>query len=239
MSNIFNKILFAAALLGLSSTGAQAIYCSNCATVSNQMRQYIEQVNTQINTAKQLQTQLQQYQDMVKQGMKLSDPQFDGLGQTLDRLRNVYSNSQSLSHNMGNINNQFNELYPGYDKYLNDNGLNNDQYRKWSAAGLDNSRTAIQAAGVNTSTFDDEDQLMKKLVDRSANAEGRMQAIQAGNEISAEQVKQLQLLRELMANNVTLQANYTANQIERQAADDAEAQRFLSVQPRKDAHKGF
>ncbi|EJF82648.1 P-type conjugative transfer protein TrbJ [Bartonella rattimassiliensis] len=213
------------------STNAFAIFCTNCATVWNQMNGYVEAVNTQLNTAKQLQTQLQQYKDMIKQGLSFSSPQFDGLQSTLQKLKQVYQDSQSISYNMGNLNSRFEQMFPGYENYLENSGKISPtkDYRKWSERGLSNSRIAIEAAGINTSSFDDEDKLMQKLVNRSASAEGRMQAIQAGNEIAAQQVKQLQLLRELVANNTTLQANYTANEIERRAKYEADAEKFFET----------
>ncbi|WP_345119148.1 P-type conjugative transfer protein TrbJ [Bartonella pachyuromydis] len=215
------------------STNAFAFFCANCATVWNQMNQYIEAVNTQINTAKQLQTQLQQYKDMIKQGLSFSSPQFDGLQNTLQKLKQVYQDSQSISYNMDNLNSRFEQMFPGYESYLENSGKISSYktYRKWAERGLSNSRVAIEAAGINTSSFDNEDKLMQKLVDRSASAEGRMQAIQAGNEIAAQQVKQLQLLRDLVANNTTLQANYTANEVERNAKNEADLEKFFSERP--------
>ncbi|WP_425338860.1 P-type conjugative transfer protein TrbJ [Bartonella melophagi] len=207
--------------------------CVNCATVWNQMNQYLEAVNTQINTAKQLESQLKQYQDMIKQGLSYSSPQFDGLQSTLQQLKKVYQDSQSISYSMSDLNSRFEKMYPGYESYLKNAGKTNpaQDYKKWADSGLSNSRIAIEAAGINTGMFDNEDKMMQRLIDRSASAEGRMQAIQAGNEIAAQQVKQLQLLRELVANNTTLQANYTANEIERRAKDEADLEKFFSEQP--------
>nr|CDP79673.1 conjugal transfer protein TrbJ [Bartonella schoenbuchensis] len=207
--------------------------CANCATVWNQMNQYVEAVNTQLNTARQLESQLKQYQDMVKQGLSYSSPQFDGLQNTLQQLKKVYQDSQSISYSMSDLNSRFEKMYPGYESYLENSGKVNpvQDYKKWADRGLSNSRIAIEAAGINTSMFDDEEKMMQKLVDRSASAEGRMQAIQAGNEIAAQQVKQLQLLRELVANNTTLQANYTADEVERKAKYEAENEKFFSEKP--------
>jgi P-type conjugative transfer protein TrbJ len=47
---------------------AFAIYCSNCSTFYQQMFEYAEAVNTALNTAEQLSTQVQQYHNMVTQG---------------------------------------------------------------------------------------------------------------------------------------------------------------------------
>nr|WP_245256460.1 P-type conjugative transfer protein TrbJ [Bartonella washoeensis] len=144
-------------------------------------------------------------------------------------MKQVYQDGKSISHSMENLNSRFEQMFPCYENYLQKagKGTAKEDYRKWAETGLSNSRVAIEAAGINTSSFDDEDKLMQKLVNRSASAEGRMQAIQAGNEIAAQQVKQLQLLRDLVANNTTLQANYTANEVERRAKNEADIQKFF------------
>ncbi|EFH32335.1 predicted protein, partial [Brucella abortus bv. 5 str. B3196] len=54
--------------LYMAPAPAYAIYCSNCSTFYQQMYEYAEAVNTQLNTAQQLQTQIQQYDNMIKQG---------------------------------------------------------------------------------------------------------------------------------------------------------------------------
>ena len=91
-----------------------------------------------------------------------------------------------------------------------------------------NARTAMQAAGVNTRTFEDENAMLDQLVSRSQSAVGRQQAIQAGNEIAAQNVQQLQKLRDLVATQITLQGNYMAQQNERQSVSDASEQQFRS-----------
>lgn len=189
---------------------------------------------TSLNTAQQLQTQIQQYNDMVKQGLSLPDSMFNSLTSDLSRLQSVYSDSRSLAHSASNLDQQFRDQFKGYDNYLNSigQGSNNmpDRYQKWSEAGLDNARTAMAAVGMNTSTFASEDALLQTLVQRSQSSAGRMQAIQAGNEIAAQQVQQLHKLREMIAANVTLQSNYVAQQTERQAVDDAFIENFHSGQ---------
>lgn len=209
---------------------ANAIFCSNCSTVWNQMLEYAQAVNTQLNTARQLQTQIQQYNDMVKQGLSLPNSMFNSFRSDLQKLNSIYQDSRALAHSMSNLDAQFRGQFKGYDDYLKSigQGTNNmpGRYEKWSAEGFDNARTAMEAVGMNTSSFASEDALLQTLVQRSSSAQGRLQAIQAGNEIAAQQVQQLQKLREMMAANVTLQSNYIAQQTERSAVDDAFRQQF-------------
>jgi len=220
--------------LGLlaTPTPAYAIYCANCSTFYQQMFQYAKDVETALNTAQQLQTQIQQYNNMVQQGMRLPDRMFNSVTGSLQQVANVYNNARSLDRNISNLDSKFRQQFPGYDSYLQSTGSASSvmpgRYETWSAEGLDNARTAMQAAGMNVSTFADEDSMLSNLVSRSQSAVGRQQAIQAGNEISAQNVQQLQKLRDLLATQITMQGNYMAQETERQSIDDAFRHQFRS-----------
>ncbi|MDE1475877.1 P-type conjugative transfer protein TrbJ [Xenorhabdus bovienii] len=234
MSNICLKSLCRAALMAgvLGSSlysaappPAYAFFCANCATFTQQMHQYAEEVNTQLNTAKQLQTQIQQYGDMVKQGMALPSRMFDSVTSDLRSVITTYTNAKSLGRDISDLESRFKQQFPGYESYLQETGqasqMKPERYKKWALEGLDNARTAMQAAKINTSTFAAEDAQLDKIVTRSQQASGRLQAIQAGNEIAASNVQQLQKLRDLMTTQIYMQGNYMAQMQERAAVDDA------------------
>jgi P-type conjugative transfer protein TrbJ len=126
---------------------------------------------------------------------------------------------------------KFNMAFPGFDSYLNQAANSaeapaQDRYQKWSQQGRDNVKTAMEAANLNTSTFEPEDAQLARMVARSQSAVGRMQAIQAGNEIASQNVQQLQKLRDLMATQINMQGNYMAQQGDRQAVSEAAEQQF-------------
>lgn len=181
----------------------------------------------------QVQTQLQQYQNMVQQGLSLPDAVWASVNSDIQRLAAIYEGSRTLAHSVSNLDERFRQQFSGYDSFVDqiaDRGSRlPEKYRAWSEQGYDNARTALRAAGLQTSMFQQEDAVLNQLVERSASAEGRMQAIQAGNEIAAQQVQQMQKLREMIASQMTLQANWIAQQTERSAQDDAFNETFRSV----------
>jgi P-type conjugative transfer protein TrbJ len=242
MKNIFrNKLrngVFSAALAALICgvgfavvpTPAYAIYCSNCSTFYQQMMDYVEAVNTALNTAEQLSTQVQQYNDMVTQGTGLPSSMHNSVVADMQRVVSVYNRSQALGRNIDNLDSQFNTKFPGYQSYLQDfvsssgtasGSTMPDRYKTWSENGRANIKSAMEAANVNTGTFEDEDAHLSQLVARSQSAVGRQQAIQAGNEIAASNVQQLQKLRDLLATQMQMQGNYMAQEQERTDLDDA------------------
>ncbi|EEQ2490315.1 P-type conjugative transfer protein TrbJ [Escherichia coli] len=224
-----------AAILGTTTavlypTPAAAIFCSNCSTNVQQAMQYAKDIETALNTAQQLQTQIDQYNALLKQGMQLPDSVFDSVKGSLQQVANLYDSTKTIGRNVSNLDEQFREQFKGYSDWLNTTGQASEvmpeRYKQWEQQGADNARNAMKAVGVNVGTFESEDRTLTRLVSRSSGAVGQMQAIQAGNEINAQNVQQLQKLRDLVATQITMQSNYLAQDNERKAADDAFNERF-------------
>lgn len=241
------RLLITVITLLFTGQNAFAIYCTNCSTFYQQMFEYAEAVNTALNTAEQLSTQVQQYNNMLKQGTPLPNSMFGRITQDMQRVASIYNRTQSLGRNVANLDSQFNTQFPGYEAYLQKivqssgkgSDVMPDRYEKWSAQGFDNAKTAMQAAGMNTSTFETEDAHLERLVNRSQSSAGRMQAIQAGNEIAASNVQQLQKLRDLVATQITLQGNYIAQETERQSVSDAATEQFNKRPNIRGGAKGY
>ena len=143
----------------------------------------------------------------------------------MQNIANVYHGTQTLGRNISNLDENFKRQFPGYQSYLQSSGKASEmmpnRYERWNKQGQDNARTAMQSTGMNISTFSAEDAHLNALVSRSQNSAGRLQAIQAGNEIAASNVQQLQKLRDLLATQIQLQSNYMAKEEERMALDNA------------------
>jgi len=230
--------------LYISPSPAYAIYCSNCSTFYQQMFEYAEQVNTALNTAEQLQIQIQQYQNMLTQGSSLPNSMFDSIAADLKSVVNIYQRSQALGRQIQNMDAQFNTAYPGFEDYLAQEATSGevqtrDRYERWSEQGRDNVRSALGAVNINTSTFESEGAQLERMMARSQNAAGRMQAIQAGNEIASQNVQQLQKLRDLVATQINMQGNYMAQEGDRKVASEAAEQQFEARQSTRGGVKEY
>lgn len=252
LGNLIRQMANSAKILGavfvgmvcISPARAYAIYCSNCSTFYQQMFEYVEQVNTALNTAEQLQTQIQQYQNMVSQGTSLPNSMFGSIAADLKNVANIYNRSQALGRQIQDMDSKFNTAFPGFESYLNQaansaEAPNRDRYEKWSVQGRDNVKTAMKAADLNTGAFESEDAQLARMVSRSQSAVGRMQAIQAGNEIASQNVQQLQKLRDLLATQINMQGNYMAQQVDRKAAGEATEQQFEARENKRGGVKGY
>lgn len=235
---------FIAMAVYIAPAPAYAIYCSNCSTFYQQIFEYAEAVNTALNTAEQLQTQMQQYQSMITQGMGLPDSMFGSIAADLKNVMNVYDRSQALGRQIQNMDSQFNTAFPGFNSYLNQaansaESPTQDRYQTWSEQGRDNVKAALEAANLNTSTFESEGEQLDRMMTRSQSAVGRMQALQAGNEIASQNVQQLQKLRDLVATQINMQGNYLAQQGDRTAASEATEQQFEARKNTRGGVKGY
>lgn len=254
MRNMFVKArvlpLAAALTFGVGSyvvapSPAQAltVYCTNCSTVFSQALQLARDIETAINTWEQLQTQIQQYENMLKQGLSLPSSMFNRMTSDLQRLQSLYQQSKSLAGSLSNFDERFREQFGDYSRYLSQNGQNpgymTANYKRWSEQGFDAMRVAMQASGQNVSAIASEDAMLAQLVARSQNAAGRMQAIQVGNEIAAQQVQQLQKLRQMLDAQIQSQSMWYAQQIERQTIDDAFREQYRSAPVQNSAAKEF
>lgn len=233
MPNMFSKsraLLLAGSLavgsLGMSApASALTIYCTNCASTFQQATQLAKEIETAINTASQLKTQIDQYSEMLKQGKSLPSNLVPKLSGDLKKLQSVYEQGKTLAGDLSDFDSNFRRQFKGFGSYLAQKGRAStymqSNYERWNEQGFETMRVAMRSAGMNVSSLADEDQLLSQMVERSQSASGRMQAIQAGNEIAAMQVQQMMKLRQLLNTQVQSQSMWYAQAIERQTVDDA------------------
>ena len=141
---------------------------------------------------------------------------------TLEQLSQVVQQGQILSYTALNVDAQYANMYPGYAVYRNQDvssAVLRQKYVDWSQHNMDNIKAALKASGIQEQTILNEQKRLNTIVDLSKSAEGRLQAVQAGNLIAAEQVSSLQRLRQLVMTNNQLMANYQAKEQDKEDLD--------------------
>lgn len=243
---IASAVIAACASLLVSAPAAHAqwaVDCVNCSTFWSQTLQYAQQVETAANTAQQLETQIQQYRNMLLQGASLPQSEFRQLVSNIQQIQSLYNQSAALAGNMSNFDSRFQSQFPGYRTYLQETGTNPDYaqnfYQDWTLRGLDSNRTAMAVAGDNVNEIPSEDRALSKLVNQSQSAKGRLQAIQAGNQIAAQQVQQMQKLREMVNAQIQNESLYYAQNIQRRAVDAASTANYQSGSVANDPAQSF
>lgn len=223
----------------LATTAGQIMHDIIEQTITNVLHQKIADKTDGI-LDDQLSRLMDQYQDMLVQGRKYNNQKFDGLDTFLKDVINAYNDTRAIGKALGRLDDTFREMYPDYGIYLeNSHDMMPGRYKKWADSGFDNARTALLSAGMNVSSFQSEEQMLSQILNRSTNAAGRMQAIQAGNEIAAQNIQQLQKLRDMMQTQITMQSNHIARETQKEAVDDAFNEKFFSVRPNNSADQEF
>lgn len=192
---------------------------------------------------RQIQVELNQYQMMIQNTLALGDPVFKPLGDTLRSLYSVYSQGQSLMYRAQNLDSMFGYMYPSYQSYLWSMGQGTstfgNKYQAWSERNYESVRTALKSSGMQVNAMESEEAMMQRLILRSSTADGQVKAIQAGNEIAAEQVRQLQNMRLLIDAQIKMHADFMSNQYERETIDNATRAQWRSAKPVNSPGRGF
>ena len=150
--------------------------------------------------------------------------QWTNLSGTLSNLGNSIGSNNGLSYDAGNINSQFSSLFPGY--------INQGDYFQNYQNNVDATQNTLngvmQSLNQNNNDFNNAQSRLGFLEAQAQNAQGQTQAIQASAQIQAEQVAQIELLRQTLMTQTNAQTVYEASQTQQAAAKENIEQNFVN-----------
>lgn len=187
----------------------------------------VENQLTQISQlAEQIQNQLKMYENMLQNTAQLPDHIWGQVEQDLDQLRDVVSKGQGIAFSMGSADDMLQQRFQSYAE-LKENLRNKESfssaYQSWSDTNRDTIAGTLSAASLTADQFDTEESTMKELRGMSESADGQMKALQVGHQIAAQQVDQMQKLRGLVSQQMTMMGTWL--QTEQTDKDLAQARR--------------
>ncbi|WP_168879698.1 P-type conjugative transfer protein TrbJ [Rhizobium sp. P28RR-XV] len=203
-----------------------------------------EQVNNQITQisqlAEQIQNQLNIYQNMLQNTAQLPDHVWGQVENDLKTLQNVVSQGQGIAFSMGNVDDVLKQRFQSFadmKSKLPDDASFSSTYQTWSTANRDTIAGTLKAANLTADQFSSEESTMSSLRSLSESADGQMKALQVGHQIAAQQVAQMQKLRGLISQQMTMMATwYQSEQTQRDLAQ-ARREKFFNA-PQIDIHGG-
>ncbi|WP_409528153.1 P-type conjugative transfer protein TrbJ [Rhizobium sp.] len=185
--------------------------------------------------AEQIQNQLKIYENMLQNTAQLPDHTWGQVESDLNRLRSIVDQGQSISFSMGNADDVLQQRFKSYAD-LKTNLPNSESfsntYQSWSDTNRDTIGSTLKAASLTADQFDTEEGTMSSLRSMSESANGQMKALQVGHQIAAQQVSQMQKLRGLVSQQMTMMGTWL--QTEQTDKDLAQARReefFKSTAP--------
>ncbi|GLR23782.1 MULTISPECIES: P-type conjugative transfer protein TrbJ [Alphaproteobacteria] len=182
---------------------------------------------TQISQlAEQIQNQLNIYENMLQNTAQLPGHIWGQVESDLNQLRSIVDQGQSISFSMGSADDVLKQRFQSYADLQTAaaNGTDlSSNYARWSDTNRDTIASTLKAASLTADQFDSEEDTMGSLRNMSESADGQMKALQVGHEIAAQQVAQMQKLRGLVSQQMTMMGTWL--QSEQTDKDLAQARR--------------
>ncbi|KQT04596.1 conjugal transfer protein TrbJ [Rhizobium sp. Leaf391] len=215
-----------------SATGAATEWTqlANNAQLIDLMKSSGLQVDNQLTQisqlAEQIQNQLKIYENMLQNTAQLPNHIWGQVESDLDQLRSIVDQGQSIAFSMGNADDVLKQRFKSYAD-LQSNLPNAESfsttYQSWSDTNRDTIGSTLKAASLTADQFDSEESTMSSLRNMSESADGQVKALQVGHEIAAQQVAQMQKLRGLVSQQMTMMGTWL--QTEQTDKDLAQARR--------------
>jgi type IV secretion system protein TrbJ len=231
-------VAFALALcpaIGRAQIGGGVFVCTNCATEPTQIS---IKLMHDLEYAKQLlqyAIQVQHLADALKNTAHGGAASLTNIAGDLNELANVVQGGRALAYSLGDQDVLFRQTFPGYQPWTpgpGPVGTYANKYAVWAETSLATTQGILRGAGIQGKLLATEQGVLGILRALSAaNILNRNDAINMSGQLAAEQVGQLQKLRELQLEDMTSKAAFQGYVIQRQAASEAATQWFFTGGP--------
>lgn len=198
-----------------------------------------EQVNNQIKQitqlAEQIQNQLNIYKNLLQNTAQLPAHIWGQVANDLNKLQSVVAQGQGIAFSMGNIDEVLKQRFKSFADFktnLPTAETFSQTYQSWSTTNRDTIASTLKAANLTADQFSTEESTMSQLRNLSQTADGQMKALQVGHQIANQQVAQIQKLRGLVSQQMTMMATwYQSQQSEKDLAQARREEFFKSTTP--------
>ncbi|MGO9443745.1 MAG: P-type conjugative transfer protein TrbJ [Thiobacillaceae bacterium] len=186
------------------------------ATLPEQIVQEGTLINQLTQTITQTSQQLQMLMNQIKNLQSLPTQLWPNIGSQLSQLINIAGQAQGLTYASMNTASQVQMQYgntstllPNYTQKL----------QQWTTNLNSQVATILQQYGLEANNFGSEQSALQAVQTASQSAVGRMQVLQAGNQISGMMVNELQLLRGDILSGNQVMMNALANKANQEQQD--------------------
>ena len=195
------SILALAALAVISTAPAHATGMIAGATFPEQITQELTLVEQYATQAQQLQAQFQMVYNQAMNLKNLPTQVWPNISGELQSLVNLVGQAQGLTYAAQNTAAGVQQQY----------GVNGQDYQtnlsQWNGNLTSQIQQALNSYGLQAQDFQPQQQALQQIQTASQSATGRMQVLQAGNQISGMMVNQLQGLRQTIMTNSQVELN--------------------------------
>ena len=211
MNPIVWKTLLLVSLMASSSVivaGGGGLSSFAGATLPEQLVQEATAVNQLTEAMTQSAQQIQMVMNQVKNLQSLPLQMWPNISSLISNIVNIAGSAQGLTYASMNTAAQVSAQYGNTSAPLQNYRQNLQQ---WTANLNNQTATILQQYGMEANNFSTEQSALQAVQDASQSAMGRMQVLQAGNQISGMMVNQLQHLRGDILSGNQVMMNAVAN----------------------------
>jgi type IV secretion system protein TrbJ len=212
--------------------GGGVVVCANCATEPTEISIKIMHDLAYAKQLLQYAIQVQQLADAIKNTAHGGPAALNNVTADLNQLANVVQGGRALAYSLGAQDVVFRQTYPGYQPVFGPPpaaGTFQSQYAIWAETSLATTQGILRGAGLQGKLLATEQGVLSILRRLTAsNILDRNDAINLSGQVAAEQVSQLQKLRELQIEDMTSKAAYQGYVIQREAASEAATKQFFT-----------
>ncbi|MDW5318334.1 P-type conjugative transfer protein TrbJ [Rhizobium sp. PL01] len=220
---------------GVTGEATEFTQLANNAELINLLEKSGVQVENQLTQisqlAEQIQNQLKIYDNMLQNTAQLPSHIWGQVEGDLKKLQSVVSQGEGIAFSMGNADDVLKQRFKSFAD-LKSNLPNGEtfssSYQSWSDTNRDTIAGTLKAANLTAKQFSNEESTMGSLRSMSETADGQMKALQVGHQIAAQQVAQMQKLRGLVSQQMTMMGTwYQSEQTDKDLAQ-ARRERFFA-----------
>jgi len=189
---------------------------------------YAQQLQQYANMVERYRNQFESYRLMLQNISGLSPRQWNEFSQSVIQLKHALEFGEGMAYTMANYDQQFNQLFKGYDHYLKE--AQNERidfiatYKKLNTSTQDMANGAIRSLGLQAHEMQSDEVTMQQLQQLSTSASGQKSAIQAASQIALHQTHTLKKLQQTVMTQVNLQGQYMLESSEKKAFQEAISQ---------------
>ena len=220
---------------GVTGQATEWTQLANNAELISLVGKSAEQVNNQITQisqlAEQIQNQLNIYKNMLQNTAQLPNHVWGQVEGDLKNLQSIVNQGQGVAFSMGNVDDILKARFQSFadmKSNLPDGASFSTTYQSWSDTNRDTIAGTLKAANLTAEQFSSEESTMSQLRSMSETADGQMKALQVGHEIAAQQVAQMQKLRGLVSQQMTMMGTWFQSEQTQKDLAQARREQFFS-----------
>ena len=197
-------------------------------SVAKEAEMVVKQGTQIAQQVQQLEHELEMMRDMALNSLPAATVAWGETGTALDTLGKAIDLGMSISYAASDVADVFEGRFPGYVAPTDWPAA----YKSWSTSVLDTLRGTLASAGRNVADARDVQTALDALRSSNDGAQGRLEALQIGNQIASLQVEEIAKLRQLFAAQINAQNAYLGAQEAKAAGSAAAFDAWVDNAPR-------